>query len=279
MTAVEDAIERCCCLVVSLLQILDAGVRGVGHVEAVDRLTLAKVHLFGWWREANAVGGCAGHATLMLWDFAPGATRELRAWLLLLLLPCHQWARIIVATERSVLSLFVVSCWWGIQLLLGALEWPIYRSTLRFRSRVRDSLLSFPWFLSWADWFSRSLGGSFWMPTYGRIMRVLWNRMVTLFWAYDRPSNILRISWWFILQDPGQWLFILFALLLASLQLEDLAPFSAFRCLLQTWAGVKTGRYTIIEGFRTVRSFRWTNYVSLLLDFAILELQRSWIHC
>lgn len=47
LTAVEDAIERCCCLVVSLLQILDAGVRGVGHVEAVDRLTLAKVHLFG----------------------------------------------------------------------------------------------------------------------------------------------------------------------------------------------------------------------------------------
>ena len=27
----------------SLLQILDAGVRGVGHVEAVDRLTLAEV--------------------------------------------------------------------------------------------------------------------------------------------------------------------------------------------------------------------------------------------
>ena len=63
----------------SLLQILDAGVRGVGHVEAVDRLTLAKVHLFGRRRQADAVGGCAGHATLMLWDFAPGATRELRA--------------------------------------------------------------------------------------------------------------------------------------------------------------------------------------------------------
>ena len=47
MILVEDAIERCCCLVVGLLQILDAGVRGVGHVEAVDRLTLAKVHLFG----------------------------------------------------------------------------------------------------------------------------------------------------------------------------------------------------------------------------------------
>ena len=202
----------------------------------------------------------------MVWDFAPGATRELRAWLLLLLLPCHQWARIVVAAERSVLSLFVVSCWWGIQLLLGALEWP----TLRFRSRVRDSLLSFPWFLSWSDWFSRSLGGSFWIPTYGRIMRVLWNRMVTLF------GHILRISWWFILQDPGH---LLLAYVIFSLQLEDLAPISASRCLPQAWAGVKTGRYTIIEGRRTVCSCRWTNYVSLLLDFAILELQRSWIHC
>ena len=220
----------------------------------------------------------------MVWDFAPGATRELRAWLLLLLLPCHQWARIVVfsfwiAAERSVLSLFVVSCWWGIQLLLGALEWPITWSTLRFRSRVRDSLLSFPWFLSWSDWFSRSLGGSFWIPTYGRIMRVLWNRMVCV-WFMTLFGHILRISWWFILQDPGH---LLLAYIIFSLHLEDLAPVSAFRCLPQAWAGVETGRYTIIEGRRTVRSCRWTNYVSLLLDFAILlfilELQRSWIHC